>query len=518
VSHDEGAQAFRVAIVGGGISGLTLAYRLLSLASHDRASGVLRRPVEVTLLEAGAHLGGVIRTERTSGYVIDGGPDSFVATKPAAARLARELGLGDQLIGTLPENRKVYVARRGALVPLPEGLMLGIPTQLASMARSPIVSPLGKLRMAFEPLVPRRRGGSDETIASFVRRRLGAEAVEAIAAPLLGGIFAGDVDSLGIQATFPQFVEYEERDGSLIRGARRAIRERAAAKTKASGSAAARPSLAGSAFLSLLGGMGSLVDTLAERARALGAHIELGAPVRAIRRAGAAAHDKPLFAMVREGGAELTADHVVVATPAHAAAELLAGVAPDVSQELAAIPYVSTATVALGFSRSDLPHPLDAHGVLLPKRGGSGALAITFVSSKWEARAPDGSVLVRVFVGGPEHPDLVREPDEALVRVATSALREHVGLAGEPRLARVFRYARASVQPVVGHLDRIARVRALLTGAPGLSLLGPPYDGVGMPDCIALAEKVAAALCPPAGPSLAEGHGEGGARANEQTG
>lgn len=468
-------------VVGGGISGLSLAYRILH--------GSSRAPYKVTVLEATPRVGGVIRTERASGFVLDGGPDSFVATKPAGAALCRELGLASRLIGTRPENRKVYIARGDRVLPMPEGLMLGIPTNLAAMALSPIVGPLAKLRMGLDLVLPRRKDTADESVASFVRRRLGQEALDALAEPLLGGIFAGDCEQLSVQATFPQLVEYEQKGGGLVRGARAQIAARKGAAPKPAGGPT-RASLRGSAFFSLLGGLGELVEALEA------AILRMGGVIRKGSRAVGVARDGGRY-RVRVDGPEgqgvLEADALALATPTYVTAELLRELAPGASEELARVPYVSTATVALGFARADVPHPLDAVGLVLPKRAGK-ALALTFISSKWEARASDDQALVRVFLGGAANPGALELSDDELVEIARAEVERRLGVRARPSFVRLFRYPRASVQPVVGHLDRVARVRADVASLPGLHLLGPAYEGVGIPDCIALSEKVASRL------------------------
>jgi oxygen-dependent protoporphyrinogen oxidase len=480
----------RVAIVGAGISGLATAHRLLASWPRDQA------PPEVTLLEATARTGGVIRTEHVDGLVLDKGPDSFVATKPHAAKLARELGLGERLQPTRSSARKVYLFDGRALRPLPDGLFLGIPTNLGAFVRSGVVSPLGQLRMGLDFVLPKRRIEGDESIGAFVRRRLGREALTMVAEPLLGGIYAGDVEALSVRATFPQFVEYEEGHGSIIRGAVHMMRERARARAAAQAQGGASSSSAGSSpFLSLVGGMGELVAAVERSARERGARILLEHRVRGLARAeGGAAYKLEL-----EHGAEgragvrtaLVAEHVVVATPAWAASSLLADVSPVAALELAKLPYVSTATITLAYARADVPHALDAVGVIAPKTAGLRVLAATFINSKWGHRAPDDVALLRVFVGGARAPSVLAGSDEELVTLARQELEKLVGVRAAPRLARVERYPRSSVQPVVGHLARMARVAAALERTPGLYLAGPAVDGVGVPDCIRTGELIA---------------------------
>jgi oxygen-dependent protoporphyrinogen oxidase len=463
-----------VVVVGGGVTGLTTAYRLL-----EQGEGRLR----VTLLEATDRLGGNVNTVREGGLVLDGGPDAFVIQKPQAAALCRDLGLADRLVETQVANRKVYIGRGDTLHVLPEGVVLTVPTRILPLARSPLFSWPGKLRMGFDLVRPPRRDHADESIASFVRRRLGDEALERLAEPLMGGIYAGDCERLSIQATFPQLADLEEKYGSLVKGV---LATRPARKPGAP---------APSAFYSLKGGMGELTDTLAAAVRERGGDVHTGFAVRALDRGMAAGARLRVVADSRAGAAlALDADHVVLATPAHAAARALGELAPPLAAELEAIPYLSTATLLLAYDRRDVPHPMDAVGVLLPKGMGRRILAITFVTSKWEARAPEGTVVLRVFFGGfRREPDAVL-PDDELVRIARDELRAVLGVVAEPRMTRAFHYPKSNPQPVVGHKERLARLRTLGGEVPGLHLGGAAYDGVGLPDCVRQAEQLAARI------------------------
>ncbi len=460
-----------VVVVGGGVTGLTAAYRLLS-----GGDGKLR----VTLLESDVRLGGKIRTVREDGLVLDGGPDAFVVQKPQAAALCREIGLGDRLVETRVENRRVYVARGDALHLLPEGVVLTIPTRIVPLARSALFSWGGKLRMGLDLVRPPKRDGEDESIASFVRRRLGDEALVRLAEPLLGGIYAGDCEKLSIRATFPQLAELEGKYGSLVRGV---------LATRPPHVPGAPPP---SAFFSLRSGMGELVETLEALVRERGAEIHTGFAVRAVGGGMAAGARLRVVAEDRAGAAlALDADHVVMAAPAHAASRALEELAPRLASEIGAIPYVSTATMVLAYARRDVPHAMDAVGVVLPKDAGRRILAITFVTSKWEARAPEGTALIRVFFGGFRREPDVALDDAALERIARDELRAVLGITAAPRLTRAFHYPKSNPQPHVGHKDRLARVRVQADQVPGLHLGGAAYDGVGIPDCIRQANDMA---------------------------
>lgn len=455
----------QVVIVGAGITGLATAHRLLTKAPD----------IDVTVLESAGRAGGNISTERSGGFIFDGGPDSWVSAKPQATELAREIGLEPDLVGTIEKNRRVYVAAKEGLYSLPEGFVLGVPTRLWPIVKTPLFSVRAKLRMGLEPLIPKREESEDESIASFVSRRLGHEVAERLVAPLLGGIYGGDATTLSIRATLPQFVEAEAKYGSLVRAMR-------AQQKKAGG--AEKPM---SAFLTLRGGIGGLVDGLAGR---VGARLRTGARVSSVARL-EAGDARGRFAVEVEGGPPLFADFVVLALPARAASPVLAGIEAGASKILGAIPHASTAVVFLALRTEDVHRPLDATGYIVPRTLGSPVLAATWVSSKWDGRAPPGTVLIRVFLGGPGNDELVSRDDATLVALSKAEVAARMGVVAEPILSRVHRFVRASAQPLVGHLARIAEVNRRLAALPGLFALGSGYDGVGIPDCVRQARRVA---------------------------
>jgi protoporphyrinogen/coproporphyrinogen III oxidase len=466
-------RASKTVIVGGGITGLATARAILA-AKPDAA---------VTVLESRAHAGGNLSTEREGEFVIDGGPDSWVSAKPEATRLARSLGLEGELVGTIEKNRRVYVAYEEGLCQLPEGFVLGVPTEILPILKTPLFSISAKIRMGLEPLVPRGKGGDDdESIASFVTRRLGKEVADRLVAPLLGGIYGGDATTLSIRATLPQFVEAERTYGSLVRAMRA---QRAAAKGRA----------AASAFTTLKTGIGTLVDRLS---RELGGRIRTGVAVTSIAKnghhAGGEPSDDGRFVVTLETGEPLFADHVVLAVPPNAAAKLLLGIEPKAAEILGAIPHASTAIVFLALREEDVHRPLDATGYIVPKTLGTPVLASTWVTSKWEGRAPKGMVLLRVFLGGANGEEIVSKDDAELVRLAKDEVRSRMAAMGEPVLTRVRRFERASAQPLVGHLRRIGEVNERLAKLHGLYVAGSGYDGVGIPDCIRQGERAAAAI------------------------
>ncbi|MFO0677447.1 MAG: protoporphyrinogen oxidase [Polyangiaceae bacterium] len=456
-----------VVIVGGGIAGLAAAHDLV------RAHGD-GHPVDVTLVEKGSVLGGNLRSERGDGFVVDGGPDSWVVTKPDTTALVKEIGLEKELVTTIPENRRVYVAHEGELHPLPEGLVLGVPTRIRPVVETRLFTWRGKMRMAAEPFVPARSWGptDDESIGDFVSRRLGRELAERLAAPLLGGIFGGDAWQLSLRATFPQFIEQETKYRSLVRAMR------ATRKPPTKGQSAP------SAFQSLARGIGSLTETL-EAGLVSKATILRGRSALAVsRNDGAGEGDAAKYVVSVEGQDPLRADAVVVAAPAHAASSLLRGVAKDASELLATLGYGSTATVFHAWKRADVPHALDATGFLVPRSSGRPILASTWVSSKWAGRAPEGKVLLRTFVGGAWGEEILRKEDSDLVSLSLAELRTLMKVDAAPLWSRVFRFEKASPQPLVGHVERMEKVRAALAREGGLFAIGTGYDGVGISDCI----------------------------------
>jgi oxygen-dependent protoporphyrinogen oxidase len=492
--------AKRIVIVGGGITGLSAAYAAVARARE------LGRTVAVTVLEESPRFGGNLRTERADGFLLDAGPDSWVVTKPQATALARELGLEHALIGTNPATRRYYIAWGNRLHAVPEGLVLGVPTRVGPLVRTSLFSWAGKARMAFEPLVPARRfeGDADESIAEFAARRLGHEAAERLVAPLLGGISAGDASDISVRAAFPQLVTMEQSRGSLVLGMLAARRERTRGQRSigaANGSAprAAREGAGGShdiarggAFVSLRGGVGELVSALVDALRSRGVLLRPDAPVEAMTRAEGGAG----WTLDVARGERLVADAVLLAIPAGAAARVLSAAADgELRAGLDSIAYGSTATVFLGYARRDVAHSLDGVGFVVPRAMGRPILAGTWVSSKWEDRAPEGSVLLRVFVGGPQGEPLAAEGDDALERVARSELLSLMGLDAEPSLVRVFRFPRASAQMRVGHLARMRSLHERLERvAPGVRIAGGGYDGVGIPDCIRQGQEAGRAL------------------------
>lgn len=446
-----------VVIVGGGIAGLAAAWTL-----HQRG-------VPFRLLEATDRWGGVIRTEVVSGFLLEAGPDAFIAQKPEAAALCRELGLGHRLVPSNTSQKTVFVLRKGRLVPMPDGLALGVPTRIRSFLRSSLVSWPGKVRMGLEPLVPRRRDGADESVADFFRRRLGEEALRNLGDPLISAIHGGDAERLSMRAILPRFADMETR-GSLLLGLWRAARN-------------ARGG--GPGFYALQGGLSELVNALV--ARLPNESRRLSEAAQRVRRQG----DE---VAVDTQSAVLRARAVILALPPQRAARLLEPLDAEVATLLDGIVIAPAVTVHLAYRRQDVAHPLAGHGFLVPRGEGLRCAACSFVSTKFPARAPGGHVLFRAAYGGVRDPDAVRMEEGDLARLAHQELSRPLGIGGDPLIARVYRWPAATPQMEVGHFDLVARIQQRMAALPGLYLAGGGLKGVGLPDVIGEARSVAATV------------------------
>jgi protoporphyrinogen/coproporphyrinogen III oxidase len=460
----------QVIIVGGGIAGLSAAFEL-----H-------RRGISFTLFEAGSRAGGVVLSEQIDGFTIDAGPDSLLVQKPEGIRLCEELGLKDRLVAT-KRPRLAYIQRDGRLHPLPAASVLGIPTKWGPFIRTPLFSWPGKLRMGMELAIVKRAGDDDESIGAFMERRFGIEAKEYLAEPLLAGIHAGDVDRLSLRALFPRFREVERTYGSLLRGFRKEQLRRAGPPDRAEPPDGPNGDDAGGVFRSLTGGLSDLIDALV---RALPAEsIRLRTPATTVSCTGSGYR-------VETGAGALSAESVVLASPAFATARIVRSFNPTLAELCDQVPYASTATVALAFPRSAVAHPLNGSGFVVPRVERTGLLAASWLSSKWPGRAPDDRVLVRTFVGGARDPKGFELEDSEMVVLSINALRPLLGISGEPLFSRVYRWERASAQHEVGHIARLARIEEALARHPGLFVTGSGFRGVGIPDCVADGRATAA--------------------------
>ena len=455
--------------MGGGITGLAAAHRLLELQSTAASS--------VTVFEAGPRLGGVVGTQQIDGYTLELGPDSFITNKPWAVALCRRLGLENRLIPTDERYRRSLVLRRGRPVEVPDGFQLMTPAKIWPVVTSPIFSCWGKLRMGYEYFLPAKHGVTDESLGSFVRRRFGQEVLDRLVQPLVGGIYTSNPEKLSLRATLPRFLEMERQHGSLIRASRSAAKT-AGANEQASG---ARYGL----FATLAGGTEELIRSLAERV-SLGSQVHVSSPVTGLR---------PLpsgeYELTAQGQTPQTFDRVLLTLPTYRVAELVQPFAAEWSQALREIEYASTTIVVSGHRLADIRHPLDAFGLVIPAIEHRRILAVSFTSRKFPNRAPEGHVQLRTFVGGAMQPEYFGLSDADTKQLVREELRDLLGVTGTPDLEVIARYPRSMPQYHVGHLERVARIRLLGTRFPGLGLAGSAYDGVGLPDSIHSGEVAA---------------------------
>lgn len=487
---DRAAGQDRIVVIGGGLSGLTAAHRLV------QRSAALRRPFELVVLEAKDRVGGAIWTESVNGFTIERGPDSFITNKPWGVDLCRSLGLGDQLIGTDPQHRRSFVVRHGRLFPVPEGFVLMAPNRLSPILTTPILSFRGKLRMLMDRFIPRKHDddGDDESLASFVKRRFGREVLDRLVQPLVGGIYTADPAELSMRATFPQFLAMERDYGSLIRAAVVQGRQARWAERNASG---ARYGL----FVTLSDGMDTLPRTLAASLPA--GSVRLNTSVRRVSRPDPGSQ----WLVELLDGPPIEANAVILATEAHASARLLDGFDPDLALRLREIPYASSVIVNIAYRRDQVAHPLDGFGAVVPALEGRSILAVSFLSVKFPRRAPAGTVLMRVFVGGATQPDLFDYDDEMIKLIVRDELGALLGASGEPLFVDIARHGRAMPQYTLGHVQRVEAIRRHVGRHSRLILAGIAFDGVGIPDCIRGAEAAAdatlSALADPAAPAAA---------------
>ena len=484
----------RIAIIGGGIAGLAAAYEL-ELARCGGAD------VEYELFEASARLGGVISSTVMDGTVIERGPDSFLTEKPAAAELCRELGLGADLMGSNDPERKTFILVRNRLVELPDGLMFLVPTKLLPTALSPLFGWWTKVRMGLELLRSARAESAkaaqvDESVAALVRRHYGQQMVDRLADPLLSGIYGGAAESLSAQSVLPRLVEIERKYGSLSRGMLAGVRARkaaelAAAEAEEEGSTVPERKLVAPLFTTLRFGLQQLVDALVERLEVRRLHT--GRPVHGMERAEGG------WRLVGPGFGCAVYDGVIVATPAWVAGDLLGGVDGELSDELGAIDYSSSATINLIFDGFDLDPLPEGFGFLAPAVEGRAMLACTFLHRKFPGRTAHGKSVLRVFVGGAHRAELLKEPDEFLVNLVRQELFAILRISATPELTEVRRWPRAMAQYAVGHKARLVRIRERVGDLPGLHLVGNAYDGIGISDCIRLGRGAARELAAVAG-------------------
>jgi oxygen-dependent protoporphyrinogen oxidase len=462
-----------VVIVGGGISGLSAAY---FLQEKVRESG---EEVETLLVEKDQHLGGSILTEKVDGFVIEGGPDCFLSEKPWTLKLCARLGIEDQLLNT-NENRRTFILSHGKLHALPEGFMLLVPTSLTPFIRSTLISPFGKIRMAMDWFIPRGRGEEEESLAEFVSRRLGKEALEKIAEPLVAGIHASVPETMSLKATFPRFLDLEQEYGSLIRGM--LVRRKKFAQFMKNRKGPER-----TMFVTLRNGMGELIETL--RSRLNSESIFLEKQVISLEQENRKSATS--YSIKTDGDEILEADVVILATPSFVSGDLVSDFDKPLRDLLHTIPYVSSAIIHLAYRASDIRHPLDGFGFVVPRTEKRNIMASTWTSVKFANRAPDGNVLLRVFVGGAKNETALQLSDDEMIAMSREELRHIMGIEANPVFTRVYRWEKSMPQYQLGHLERATEIEQGILRHPGLYLTGCAYRGVGISDCIHEGELMA---------------------------
>ena len=458
----------RIAIIGGGISGLSAAYYL----EQERAAGA---PVEYTLFESSGRLGGVMFSDRIGDCVVEGGPDSFLTEKPWAAQLCAELGIAGDLIGSNDAQRVTYIVVKGRLVPMPDGLMFLVPTKLIPTALTPLFSWSTKFKMLGELMHPPRPVHQDETVAQMVERHFGSEVVDRLADPLLSGVYGGDAASLSVRAVLPRFVEMEESYGSLCR-AMLASRKKLAEMQHAKGY---KPK---PLFSSLKGGMQQLIDAVV--ARLDPQSLRLSTVVSGLERSGTG------WELTTPAGAEHF-DAVIFATPARIASTMLSAIDAQLSADLGKVQYSSSITVTLGYEREQLKMCPPGFGFLVPRSEGTRMLATTFVHTKFPFRAPENKALVRCFLGGARDQEVLKLSDEEITAVVRKELKQITGLTADPWFVKVYRWDRAMAQYTPGHLERIERIGATVKQMRNLAIAGNFYKGIGVPDCVRTGKEAA---------------------------
>lgn len=466
----------RVVIVGSGVSGLSVAYYLKKE----------RKDLEVLVLEKNGRCGGNIITDQVDGFTVEGGPDCFITEKPWALKLCQETGLGDRLIGTNDDKRNVFILWKGKLHTLPEGFMLLVPTSFLPFILSGLISPLGKLRVSLDLIIPRKRSDEEESLADFVRRRLGNEILEKIAEPLVAGIHAGSPETMSLKSTFPRFIELEQQYGSLILGMYQRMRSynKAAAASAKSGD---KPKY--TMFMTLKEGMGGMIETL--RSQVGEASIILGQSVVKITKAALEGSGQTNYQVHMDGENAIQAQAVVLATPAFVTSTILGGMDKELSEQLLTIPYISTATISLAYQSSQLSHPLNGFGFVIPRKEQRKIMASTWSSVKFPNRAPEEKTLIRCFVGGVNSENLVSMDDNGLETMVKNELRDIMGVKAEPLFTRIYRWEKSMPQYIVGHEAKISGIEAKVGKYPGLFLAGSAYNGIGISDCVRYAKEIA---------------------------
>lgn len=460
----------KVVVIGGGVSGIGAA-----LALQERIEQGAK--VDYVLIEKSDYLGGKVVSVEVDGFLIEGGPDCFIAEKPWVGKMAEKLGIEDRLLPSSEASKGTFVFSGKRLQSLPEGMMLMMPTKIVPFALSRLISWPGKFRMALDLIIPRKKDDSDESLGDFVRRRLGQEALDKIAEPLIGGIHAGNPETMSLKASFPRFLQMEQKYGSLIRGMM-------AGKKAASN--APKPKLpngqARTQFMTFKKGMGEVVGEMLKRVPKN--KILMGKTVTSIKE-NKVSENLSRYTVKVQGMEPIEADAVVIATPANIAGQLTKEFDKALAEKLASIPFASTATVSLGFRKRDVPVSLASYGFVIPAQEGRKIMAVTYSSSKWNERTPDDDhVLIRAFVGGAKNSELVQLSDKKMLKMVKDEVNEIMGIEAEPVVERIFRWEKGMPQYIMGHLERVAEIDQRTAQHPGLYLVGGSYRGVGVGDCM----------------------------------
>ncbi|MEE9165458.1 MAG: protoporphyrinogen oxidase [Nitrospinota bacterium] len=459
----------KIAVIGGGIAGLSAAYVLEKEAADNGIS------IEIDLIEKQGRIGGNILTEQVDGFIVEGGPDCVFSEKPASLKLCEKLGLEEELLKTREEKKGTYVYWNNKLHDLPEGVILMIPTMIMPILFSSLISFPGKMRMALEPFIPKRTNPAEESLSHFVTRRLGKELLNKIAEPLVAGIHAGNPETMSINASFPRFVELEQKYGSLIRGM--------LSRRKEMVSMMKGRTLKYTMFMTLKKGLQELTDNIQNTLRST-TKLTDNEVVAVIKK------NSGYEASLKAGDIKFY-DSVIIATPSYITATLVRGVDSHLADKLLEIPYVSTATVSLAYSASDVNHIKNGFGFIVPGISNRKIMAATYTSNKFSYRAPEGSMLLRCFVGGAQNEDLVFLDNKEMIKMVQTELKDIVNIKAKPIFTKIYRWEKAMPQYVIGHIGRIKKIEELTAKHPGLYLTGSAYNGIGISDCITTSYKVA---------------------------
>jgi oxygen-dependent protoporphyrinogen oxidase len=459
----------KIAIIGGGIAGLSAAYVLEKEAADNDIS------IEIDLIEKKSRIGGNILTERIDDFIVEGGPDCVFSEKPASLKLCEKLGLEEELLKTREEKKGTYVYWNNKLHDLPEGVILMIPTMIMPILLSSLISFPGKMRMALEPFIPKRSNLAEESLSHFVTRRLGKELLDKIAEPLVAGIHAGNPETMSITASFPRFVELEQKHGSLIRGM---LSRRKEMISMMKGRTSKY-----TMFMTLKKGLQELTDNIQNTLSIT--TILTDNEVIAVTK-----NNSGYEASLKAGDIKFY-DSVIIATPSYITSTLMRGIDLDLSDKLMEIPYVSTATVSLAYSAADVNHIKNGFGFIVPGISNRKIMAATYTSNKFSYRAPEGSILLRCFVGGAQNEDLVFLDNKEMIKMVQTELKDIVNIKAKPIFTKIYRWEKAMPQYVIGHIERIKKIEELSAKHSGLYLTGSAYKGIGISDCITTSHKVA---------------------------